>query len=125
MPHRERLPVDPPRRQLAGARAAVQRQKRDTFGATSARRGISPVSFEVLSPSPVELEPLLDEVYRVEAANWKGNAVPRPTTRRGARIPAMPPPPPGRASSGWASCGSAGGPRRCSSRSSVVRGSGC
>jgi CelD/BcsL family acetyltransferase involved in cellulose biosynthesis len=33
---------------------------------------VAPVSFEVLSPSPVEVEPLLDEVYRVEAAGWKG-----------------------------------------------------
>jgi hypothetical protein len=32
----------------------------------------APVSFEVLSPSPVEVEPLLDEAYRVEAAGWKG-----------------------------------------------------
>ena len=33
---------------------------------------VAPVSFEVLSPSPVEVEPLLDEAYRVEAAGWKG-----------------------------------------------------
>ena len=32
----------------------------------------APVSFEILSPSPVEVEPLLDEAYRVEAAGWKG-----------------------------------------------------
>jgi CelD/BcsL family acetyltransferase involved in cellulose biosynthesis len=32
----------------------------------------APVSFEVLSPSPVVVEPLLDEAYRVEAAGWKG-----------------------------------------------------
>ena len=73
MPHRERLPVDPHRRQLAGARAEVRRQK-----ALHLRRrlrlaeAVAPVSFEVLSPSPVEVEPLLDEAYRVEAAGWKG-----------------------------------------------------
>ena len=33
----------------------------------------APVSFELLSPSPVEVEPLLDEAYRVEAAGWKGD----------------------------------------------------
>jgi CelD/BcsL family acetyltransferase involved in cellulose biosynthesis len=33
---------------------------------------VAPVNFEILSPSPVEVEPLLDEAYRVEAAGWKG-----------------------------------------------------
>jgi hypothetical protein len=32
----------------------------------------APVSFEILSPSPVEVELSLDEAYRVEAAGWKG-----------------------------------------------------
>jgi CelD/BcsL family acetyltransferase involved in cellulose biosynthesis len=32
------------------------------------------VSLEVLSPAPGELEPLLEEAFRVEAASWKGSA---------------------------------------------------
>ena len=68
VPHRERLPVDPHRRQLAGARAEVRRQKALHLSTPASARRTAPVSFEVLSPSPVEVEPLLDEAYRVEAA---------------------------------------------------------
>ncbi len=32
------------------------------------------VAYEALSPAPEDLEPLLDEVFRVEAAGWKGEA---------------------------------------------------
>jgi CelD/BcsL family acetyltransferase involved in cellulose biosynthesis len=32
------------------------------------------VSCEVLSPAPTELDPLVDEAFRVEAASWKGRA---------------------------------------------------
>ena len=63
--------------------------------------------------------------WRRPAGRGSGG-VPWPSTRRaGASTGGMPPPPPARASSACASCGSAGGPWRCSSRSSVVRGSGC
>jgi CelD/BcsL family acetyltransferase involved in cellulose biosynthesis len=33
---------------------------------------MGPLSFTVSSPTPAELEPLLDEAFRVEAAGWKG-----------------------------------------------------
>lgn len=42
------------------------------------------VSFEMLSPTPNELEPLLEEAYTVECAGWKGatgTALSRDTTR--------------------------------------------
>jgi CelD/BcsL family acetyltransferase involved in cellulose biosynthesis len=35
---------------------------------------MGPVQGEVLSPAPDELDPLLEEVFRVEAASWKGRS---------------------------------------------------
>lgn len=33
------------------------------------------VTFEVIAPLPAQVDPLLDEAYRVEAASWKGTAL--------------------------------------------------
>jgi CelD/BcsL family acetyltransferase involved in cellulose biosynthesis len=57
--------LSPERRLNAGRRSDVRRARRiaESMGA---------VSIEVLSPSHAELEPLLEEAFCVEAANWKG-----------------------------------------------------
>ena len=64
------IPIDAswqePERKFNGKRRYTFRRRLRLAEATA------PVSFEVLSPSPVEVEPLLDEAYRVEAAGWKG-----------------------------------------------------
>ena len=64
------IPIDAswqePERKFDGKRRYTFRRRLRLAEATA------PVSFEVLSPSPVEVEPLLDEAYRVEAAGWKG-----------------------------------------------------
>ena len=65
------IPIDAswqePERKFDGKRRYTFRRRLRLAEATA------PVSFEVLSPSPVEVEPLLDEAYRVEAAGWKGD----------------------------------------------------
>lgn len=38
------------------------------------RMGMGTVTFEVLSPHPTELEPLLEEAYAVESKGWKGTS---------------------------------------------------
>jgi CelD/BcsL family acetyltransferase involved in cellulose biosynthesis len=35
---------------------------------------IGPLSYQILSPTPSQLAPLLEEALEVEAANWKGNS---------------------------------------------------
>ena len=55
-----------PERQLSsGRRSDVRRALRRA-------EAIGPVRSEVLSPTPDELEPLLEEAFRVERSNWKG-----------------------------------------------------
>src|SRR5436309_1543455 len=49
----------------AGRRSDLRRAQRNA-------EKIGPVSSQVLSPAPRELDRLLDEVFRVEAAGWKG-----------------------------------------------------
>jgi len=56
---------EPERQFNAGRRSDLRRARRNA-------EKISPVSCEVLSPSPAELGPLLDEAFQVEAAGWKG-----------------------------------------------------
>ena len=48
------------------------RRRSDVRRARRIAEGLGPVEFQVLSPSPVELGPLLEEAFRVEAASWKG-----------------------------------------------------
>jgi CelD/BcsL family acetyltransferase involved in cellulose biosynthesis len=57
--------VEPESHFNAGRRSDFRRAQR-----RAAEQGV--VSFEILSPTPAELEPLLTEAYRVEAACWKG-----------------------------------------------------
>jgi CelD/BcsL family acetyltransferase involved in cellulose biosynthesis len=64
------IPLDatwscPESRLNAGRRSDVRRARRH-----AARLG--PVQIEVLSPTPAELAPLLEEAFQVEAAGWKG-----------------------------------------------------
>lgn len=55
-----------PRDQLnAGRRSDLRRAERN-----AAKAGA--VTYEILAPSLEQLGPLLDEAYRIEAANWKG-----------------------------------------------------
>ena len=64
------VPLDPtwssPESRLnAGRRSDVRRARRIA-------EGLGPLRVDVLSPSPGELEPMLEEAFRVEAASWKG-----------------------------------------------------
>lgn len=57
--------AQPDRHLNAGRRSDLRRARRIL-------EKTGPVAFEFLSPSPAELEPLLDEAFRVEAVGWKG-----------------------------------------------------
>jgi CelD/BcsL family acetyltransferase involved in cellulose biosynthesis len=50
------------------------RRRSDLRRARRRAEKLGTLSCEVLSPAPTELEPLLDEAFRVEAASWKGRA---------------------------------------------------
>jgi CelD/BcsL family acetyltransferase involved in cellulose biosynthesis len=49
----------------AGRRSDIRRARRRA-------EAIGPVGVEIVSPTPAELPPLLEEAYRIEAAGWKG-----------------------------------------------------
>ena len=69
-PSYPRIPLDsgwaePERHFNAGRRSDFRRAER--------RAGAwGPLTYEVLSPTPAQVPPLLDAIYRVEAACWKG-----------------------------------------------------
>jgi CelD/BcsL family acetyltransferase involved in cellulose biosynthesis len=50
------------------------RRRSDLRRARRRAEKLGRVSCEVLSPAPTELDPLVDEAFRVEAASWKGRA---------------------------------------------------
>lgn len=50
------------------------RRRSDLRRAQRRAAKLGEVSYEALAPSPTELDPLLEEVIRVEAAGWKGRA---------------------------------------------------
>ena len=50
------------------------RRRSDLRRARRRAERLGSVSCEVLSPAPAELEPLVDEAFRVEEASWKGRA---------------------------------------------------
>jgi hypothetical protein len=69
--------AEPDRQLNSGRRSDLRRAIRNAEKAGLLR-------YEVLSPSPGELDPLLEEAFEVEAANWKGregSAVARDTLR--------------------------------------------
>jgi CelD/BcsL family acetyltransferase involved in cellulose biosynthesis len=55
-------------------RGLSARRRSDLRRARRRAEGLGQVSCEVLSPTPAELGPLVDEALRVEAAGWKGRA---------------------------------------------------
>jgi CelD/BcsL family acetyltransferase involved in cellulose biosynthesis len=57
--------ADPEKKLSASWRSSVRRGRR-----RAEEKG--PVRFEVITPQPRQLPTMLDEVFRVEAANWKG-----------------------------------------------------
>lgn len=57
--------VEPERNLDAGRRSDLRRARRRA-------EAMGEVRIEILRPSPVELPPLLEEAYRIEAAGWKG-----------------------------------------------------
>jgi CelD/BcsL family acetyltransferase involved in cellulose biosynthesis len=50
-----------------------KRRASDMRRARRRAEAVGPVSFEVLTPTPVELQPLLDEAVETEAAGWKSS----------------------------------------------------
>jgi CelD/BcsL family acetyltransferase involved in cellulose biosynthesis len=65
--------------------ALSARRRSDLRRARRRAEKLGSVSYEVLSPGPTELGPLVDEAFRVEAASWKGRtgtALVHDTTRR-------------------------------------------
>jgi CelD/BcsL family acetyltransferase involved in cellulose biosynthesis len=56
------------------AQALSTRRRADLRRAERRAAGLGEVSYQDLSPSPGELEPLLEEAFGVEAAGWKGRA---------------------------------------------------
>jgi len=54
--------------------ALSARRRSDLRRARRRAERLGAVRCEVLSPAPTELQPLLDEAFRVEAAGWKGRA---------------------------------------------------
>jgi CelD/BcsL family acetyltransferase involved in cellulose biosynthesis len=57
-----------PERELTG------RRRSDLRRAQRRAESLGDVSHEILTPSPAEVDPLLEEAVRVEAAGWKGTA---------------------------------------------------
>jgi CelD/BcsL family acetyltransferase involved in cellulose biosynthesis len=57
--------AEPEKHVNSGRRSDLRRARRNA-------EKIGPVTFEVLSPTREELPSLLEEIYRVEAAGWKG-----------------------------------------------------
>jgi hypothetical protein len=58
--------MEPERQFNAGRRSDFRRAQRNA-------EKIGPVSYEMASPTPAMLEPLLEEVYAVEGAGWKAD----------------------------------------------------
>jgi len=60
--------AEPEKHVNSGRRSDLRRARRNA-------EKIGPVTFEVLTPTREELPSLLEEIYRVEAAGWKGRRV--------------------------------------------------
>jgi hypothetical protein len=70
------IPLDERHKEHEGSLSA--RRQSDLRRARRRAERLGQVSCEVRSPTPAELEPLVDEALRVEAASWKGAGGHRP-----------------------------------------------